>query len=153
MHELLGTVEWTAIDVIWHTPVSTGIEHTVRRRATAFGVILLIAVLLIAFVAVHSALGTLDALLPFDQTVIGAVTRTLGWALSLLLGATMVSVMLRVLPRTAVSCGAALIGGIVTTAALAVDSGLFGLYLGTVGSARRRAPRPACSSCCCGSTP
>lgn len=122
-----------ALDVIWHAPVLTGFEYTVRRRATAFVVILLMAMLLITLIALQSMIGLLDTLLPTDRILVSALVKTLASFLSWLLVAATVTLVLRILPRTAVGWPAAIVGGIVTTAALAVGSSLFGFYLRTVG--------------------
>jgi len=122
-----------ALDVIWHAPVLTGFEHTVRRRATAFVVILLMAILLITLIALQAMIGLLDTLLPTDQILVSALIQTLASLLSWLLVAATVTLVLRILPRTVVAWPAAIVGGVVTTVALAVGSSLFGLYLRTVG--------------------
>lgn len=126
-----------ALDVIWHVPVVAGLERTIRRRAAAFGIILLVSALLIAVVAVQSLIGLVEAALPSGRVFVGTLTKTLARVLSWSLLAGAVALVLRILPRTRVRWRAAVIGGLVTSALLAVGSVAFVFYLRTfaVGSA------------------
>lgn len=121
-----------ALDVIWHVPVRTGLQPTVRRRAVAFGVILLGAGVLIGVTALQSVIGVLLALLPSERAIVDALTRTLLSGLSWALVAAVVATLFRVLPRGAVPWRAALIGGALTTLVLVVGTWGFGLYMRTV---------------------
>lgn len=130
-----------ALDVIWHVPVRTGLEQTVRRRAVAFGVVLAGGGLLVVMTAVQSALGVLVALFPPERPLVDALSQTLLSVVSWGLVAGVVALLFRVLPRPAVRWRSALVGGALTTVVLVVGTRGFGLYLGTVavGSTGRAA--------------
>lgn len=121
-----------ALDVIWHVPVQTGLQPSVRRRATAFGVILLGAGLLVAVTAVQSALGVVTSLLPGGRPVVDALTGTVVTGAVWALVAGVMSTLLRVLPRPDVRWRAAAVGGVLTTVVLIVGTWGFSLYLRTV---------------------
>jgi membrane protein len=121
-----------ALDVIWHVPVQTGLEQSVRRRAVAFGVVLAGGGVLIAVSAVQSVVGVLVALLPSQRPVLDALSRTLLGTLMWALVAGVVAVLFRVLPGRSVRWRAALVGGALTTLVLVVGTRAFGLYLRTV---------------------
>lgn len=130
---LLFVAMQDAFDVIWHVPVEVGIEYTLRRRATALLVIVVMAVLVMALFVLQSAIGLLEAVLPTDRFVLSALTETLTGAGSWALGAATVALVFRILPRTDVSWRAAIIGGAITTTVLALGSSLFGFYLRNFG--------------------
>ena len=123
-----------ALNVIWHAPYRPGFRQTLRRRALAFGVVLLAGSLLIATFALTTIVGAVEALVPFEIALLDTIATIIVDVGSWMLLAGLLAVVFRLLPPSDVHWRDALVGALVTTAVLVVGTGLIGAYLGTAAT-------------------
>lgn len=123
-----------AFNQIWGVPVAAGIRSSIRRRLTAFGILIAAAATLVAAVLAQTVTSVLGGLLPGSNSgwnlIDGAVTNGVG----LLILSTALICLLRYLPSAEVSWLAAIISGAITAGLLIVGTSLIAWYLRTVGA-------------------
>jgi membrane protein len=123
-----------ALNQIWGVPVSAGIWTTIRRRATAFLVLLAAAATLVLSFAVQAIAVIAEAILPGSPERVDAIGTLLANGLSWAVLAAAVVLVFRYLPAVQVGWRAVLVGGITTSALLILGTAVIGWYLRTYGA-------------------
>jgi membrane protein len=124
-----------ALNTIWGAPVASGIASMIRRYALGLAIVVLTVAVLVGSLAVQAIAGLLETLAADDSTVLDplvSVAEVIGsWAI---VGAAVVVVFRELSPQE-VTWRDAMIGGLITAAALLVGTWLIGYYLSHYGGA------------------
>jgi membrane protein len=123
-----------ALNQIWGVPVGVGIWTTIRRRATAFLVLLAAAATLVLSFAVQAIAVIAEALLPGSPERVDALGALLANGLSWAVLAAAVVLVFRYLPSVQVGWRSVVVGGVATSALLIVGTAVIGWYLRTYGA-------------------
>jgi membrane protein len=126
-----------SLDEIWDVPppADTGLWDTLRTRVLSFGLILVLAFLLMVSLVVSAGLAVLQNYFSglWQQAAI-----LLGWVasvISFLVIATLFAVIYKLLPRIKLSWHDVIIGALGTAAMFTLGKYLIGLYIGNSGVA------------------
>jgi membrane protein len=122
-----------AFDTIWELPVRSGAGNTLRRRALAFGVVLLGGAVLVANFAISAVSSLVRNLAPGDSGVLEVAADAVAVLGSWALVAAILSFLFHFLTRADVSWKASLAGGVVTASAMTGGNRLVGEYLNRWG--------------------
>jgi membrane protein len=126
----------SALNAFWKaSPKGTTVSRLIRARAVSLGLVAALGFLLLVSLVVSaglSALGDyLDARMPFNVTVLHA----LSFIISFLLIAVLFAAIYKVLPDTDIRWGDVMVGAIVTAFLFDVGKFLIGFYLGSSATA------------------
>lgn len=130
---LVGALQ-DVLNVIWHRPVRAGITNTIRERALAFAIVLLVVAVFIGSLLVETLLGLAEAIVPGNVGVLDSLAGVITSLSSVGLGALAIATLLRLLPYAKVPWRHALVGGFLTAVLMVVGSSLFGWYLSRFGT-------------------
>ncbi len=117
-----------AFNTIWERPVRAGLRQTLLRRLTAFAVVAGAGAVIVVSFAVNAVTALLERLSP-DIAILVSLQELIGFVTSWALAIGVMALLLRSLVDAHVPWRAALVGGAVTSAILAVGSVLTGAYL------------------------
>lgn len=126
-----------SLDEIWQTPVSggSGLLDMVRTRLLSFGLILVLAFLLMVSLVVNAALAVLErywgGLWKDAAVLLGYLTGLIGFSVI----AVLFGVIYKMLPRVRLSWHDVVIGALGTAGLFALGKYLIGLYIGNSGVA------------------
>jgi membrane protein len=124
-----------AINVIWKVPVGSGVWHSVRRRLTAFVMVLTTGGVLIAGLAVSAVTNVAKALIPGQVKALEDLSEVLSGLATWVSLALAMALLFRFLTPVRVPWRGALVAGVVTALLLAVGTSLTGWYLRSFGGA------------------
>jgi len=121
-----------SLDEIWRVPPAhqSGIIAFIRTRLLSFGVILVLAFLLLVSLSVNAALSALEKYLGGFWNDAATILLPLSSAVSFAVIASLFAAIYKLLPQTRLSWRDVVIGSIVTAALFVVGKALIGAYLG-----------------------
>jgi membrane protein len=114
-------------------PTRSGVRHLARRRLSSFGMVLGIGALLGASMLLTAVLDAFRTTLALHVPALAPALPWLDVGLSLVLSATLFTLVFRVLPDVRLAWPDALFGGAFTAALFATGKSLIGLYLARTG--------------------
>ncbi len=126
-----------SLDQIWGVPPppDAGLWNTVRTRLLSFGLVLVLALLLMVSLVVSAALAVVER---WIGGMWQEAATLLGWVaqlFSFLVIATLFAVIFKLLPRITLSWHDVAIGALGTAALFTIGKSLIGLYIGNSGLA------------------
>jgi membrane protein len=124
-----------ALGIIFEQPPGRGTENWLRRRALAFGTVLLATTIFVVALALQAITGLLESLVDADGTIINEIADLLGLVFSAGLLTITLTLPLRLMTSPKVPWHYALVGSAVTALGLAVGGWGLGVYFSTVGAA------------------
>ena len=125
-----------SLNKIWEVPREAERRHprrSSRKRASAFGMILGIGLLLFLSLAASTALSAVHALLDARFPIAGFVLPLSNFALSFAMVTALFAMILKMLPDVRIEWGDVWLGAAVTALLFTVGKALIGLYLGRAG--------------------
>jgi len=125
----------SSLNRIWDVPRSKGggIRGQIKKRVTAFGMILGIGFLLLLSLAASTALAAVHTLLKRDFPVAGEVLPLTNFAISFGVITILFAMILKLLPEVAIEWRDVWLGALVTSLLFSIGKALIGLYLGRAG--------------------
>jgi membrane protein len=122
-----------SLDEIWRVPPAhqSGIVVFIRTRLLSFGVILVLAFLLLVSLSVNAALAALEKYLGGFWSDAATILLPVSSAVSFAVIASLFGAIYKLLPQTRLSWRDVVIGSIVTAALFIVGKKLIGAYLGS----------------------
>ena len=130
----LFTALQSALNIVWDlAPTKQSLTQTIRSRATAFGAVVVLALLLTASLVINSALTVASSAMAHVYPAIPVLIRALDFMLSFLVIAVLLSFVFRFLPDCRVEWGDVWVGSAVTAFLFVVGQFLLGSYLGRTG--------------------
>lgn len=125
-----------ALNMVWgiRPHPEAGLLNTIRKRALAFGMVLVLGLLLLLSLATSFVITAVGDRLAFWLPGIGALLPQINFLVSLVILTGLFAILFKVLPDAHVTWRAVLLGAIVTTLLFMLGRSLIGLYL-TYGSA------------------
>jgi len=108
----------------------TGIVGMARQRAMAFGMILLLGIVLMLSLVASAVLNAMGGWLAVHLPVASAVLPYANFAVSFVLVAVLFGIVFKVLPESDIGWGDACVGGLFTAALFGVGKWAIALYLG-----------------------
>lgn len=126
-----------SLDEIWNVPPPTGstVWVVLRTRLLSFGLILVLAFLLMVSLVVSAALAVLENYLGGLWKDASVLLSWLAWLISFTVIALLFGVIYKMLPRIKLSWHDVVIGALGTAALFALGKYLIGLYIGNSGVA------------------
>ena len=129
---VFGEVQ-NSLDRIWHVPEKqkpSGVWGFIRTRMLSFGIVLILAFLLLVSLAVSSALAALGSW--WDEYFAGqeALLQFLNYAVSVLFSTTLFAMMYKLMPRTQIAWRDVWVGAVVTAILFEIGKFAIGLYIG-----------------------
>jgi len=124
-----------AVNVIWHQPVGSGMWNSVRRRLTAFAMVLITVAMLAVEFAVTAVTGAATAVVPGDIDILEGLAYTVTGLTSGVALAAMIALLYRFLSPVRVEWRAAIASGVATACLLVAGSRAIGWYMRTYGGA------------------
>ncbi|HTN66773.1 MAG TPA: YihY/virulence factor BrkB family protein [Burkholderiaceae bacterium] len=122
-----------SLDELWEVPksASSGIWGLLRERFLSFGLILVLALMLLASLAVSTALAALSRLWGGGgaDSVFEIITRGVTSAVSFLIVAALFAVIFKYLPATRIAWRDVIVGAFITAALFSVGKALITLYV------------------------
>jgi membrane protein len=118
-----------ALNVIWEVPYRAGIQHTIRRRLLAFGVVLVTTGVVVVSLALQTVLAWVQRVLPSDYPTAIAGTVIVSRVVPVTVTAVALGLLFRLLAPAHVDLRAAVIGGAVTAIAMALAVAASGWWL------------------------
>ena len=122
-----------AVNTVWGKPVVRGFRASIRRYTLAYGLVLILASLLIVSLLIYAVTEFAIALIPSQLEFLEGIASLLGSGVSWLVLAGFFSLLLRIMLHGAVAWRHVLIGGVITAFALQVGTALIGIYFSQVG--------------------
>ncbi len=122
-----------AVNTIWHVPVRSGIRNSVRRRLTAFLMVLATGFVLIAGLAISAISGAIERIIPGGVEIVGVVTTLIGALASASSLVVVLALLFRYIGPHRVPWMAAILTALVTTGLMAIGTEAIGWYLRTFG--------------------
>lgn len=122
-----------AFATIWEQPVRSGVRVSILRRLIAFVVVLGCGTLIVLSVALNSFTALLEGIAP-DVRVLGSISELVGLTGAWALGIAAIVLLFRYLTTVRVPWRAALVGGSITAAFVAIGTVAIGAYLRRFGS-------------------
>jgi membrane protein len=125
-----------AMDRIWQAPVSeqqSGIWNLLRRRVLTFGMLLVIAFLLLVSLAVSAFISTIQSLWSPGNGVLEVVWQAVHFAVSFIIVTALFATIFKLLPRVAVAWRDVVVGAVLTALLFNIGKFLIGLYIGKTG--------------------
>ena len=122
----------SALNAIWKaSPHGTTVSRLIRARAVSLGLVAALGFLLLISLVISAALAALgdylDARLPFNVSLLHAVS----FAISFLLIAVLFAAIYKILPDTPIRWRDVVVGAVVTALLFEVGKFLIGFYLGS----------------------
>jgi membrane protein len=114
-------------------PAQGGLRHLARRRLSSFGMVLGIGALLGASMLLTALLDAFRATLAQHVPALAPALPWLDVVLSIVLSATLFTLVFRVLPDVRLAWPDVLLGGVFTAALFAAGKSLIGVYLARTG--------------------
>ena len=126
-----------SLDEIWNVPRTrkAGWWDTLRTRLLSFGLILVLAFLLMVSLVVSAALAVVEHYFSGLWKEAAVLLSWVAWLFSFLVIATLFGVIYKMLPRIKLSWRDVVIGALGTAALFTVGKFLIGLYIGNSGVA------------------
>jgi len=126
-----------SLDEIWGENKTTvsGFWHMMRTRLLSFGIVLVLAFLLLISLVVSAALAMLERYAGGYWSESVVILSSISWLLSFGVIATLFAVIYKMLPNVPLSWHDVWIGAIFTAALFTLGKHLIGLYLGNSGVA------------------
>ncbi|QYF93816.1 YihY/virulence factor BrkB family protein [Massilia sp. PAMC28688] len=126
-----------SLDEIWNVPPPKGATWWVvlRTRLLSFGLILVLAFLLMVSLVVSAALAVVEGYVSGMWQDAAVLLGWLAWLISFLVIAVLFGVIFKLLPRIKLSWHDVTIGALGTAAMFILGKGLIGLYIGNSGVA------------------
>jgi len=121
-----------SLDELWEVPPSkeSGVWAFIRQRVLSFGLILVIALMLLISLAVSTALAAMDSIWPGGE---GSPYKVVGVVISHLVSFAIVTclfaVIFKYLPATKIAWKDVLVGALITTVLFMVGKTLIGIYV------------------------
>jgi membrane protein len=127
----------TSLDEIWDVPTPKDLTwwDTVRTRLLSFGLILVLAFLLMVSLVISAALAVVDDYLSGLWKDAAVLLSWVSWAISFCVIAVLFGVIYKLLPRIRLSWHDVTIGAFGTAAMFTLGKFLIGLYIGNSGVA------------------
>jgi len=125
----------SSLNKIWDAPRSRrgGIRGQVRRRATAFGMILAIGLLLFLSLAASAALSAVHGLLRERFPILSEVLPTANFAISFAMISALFAMIFKLLPDVPIEWRDVWLGAAVTALLFTIGKALIAVYLGHAG--------------------
>ncbi|HEU4409537.1 MAG TPA: YihY/virulence factor BrkB family protein [Polyangiaceae bacterium] len=120
-----------SLDIVWNVPPvkSSGLRQALRERATAFGAVLLVGLLLLASLVANTLLeATTDTLGRLWTPASAWLARALGYPLSFALVAVLFALLFKVLPRARVRWRDVWVGAAVTAGLFTLGRAALSVY-------------------------
>ena len=126
-----------SLDEIWNVPApkDAGWWETVRTRLLSFGLVLVLAFLLMVSLVVSAALAVVENFLGGLWKDAAVILSWIAWAISFFVIATLFAVIYKLLPRIKLSWHDVIIGAVGTAIMFTLGKFLIGLYIGNSGVA------------------
>ena len=129
---VFGEVQ-NSLDRIWHVPEKqkpSGVWGFIRTRMLSFGIVLILAFLLLVSLAVSSALAALGSW--WGEYFVGqeALLQLLNYAVSVLFSTMLFAMMYKLMPRAQIAWRDVWIGAVVTAILFEIGKFAIGLYIG-----------------------
>ncbi len=126
-----------SLDEIWNVPKPKDASwwDTVRTRLLSFGLILVLAFLLMVSLVVSAALAVVEHYFTGMWKEAAVLLSWVAWLFSFLVIATLFAVIYKMLPRIKLSWRDVVIGALGTAAMFTIGKFLIGLYIGNSGVA------------------
>ena len=129
---VFGEVQ-NSLDRIWHVPEKqkpSGVWGFIRTRMLSFGIVLILAFLLLVSLAVSSALAALGSWWGEYFEGQEALLQLLNYAVSVLFSTTLFAMMYKLMPRTQIAWRDVWVGAVVTAILFEIGKFAIGLYIG-----------------------
>ncbi len=129
---VFGEVQ-NSLDRIWHVPEKqkpSGVWGFIRTRMLSFGIVLILAFLLLVSLAVSSALAALGSWWGEYFSGQEALLQLLNYAVSVLFSTTLFAMMYKLMPRTQIAWRDVWVGAVVTAILFEIGKFAIGLYIG-----------------------
>lgn len=117
-----------ALNMIWESPVRTGVRQTVLRRLVAFAVVAAAGAVLVVSFALNAITALFGRMVP-ELRLVESLGELIGVATSWGLGIGVIALLLRYLPETRAPWRSVLPGAAVTALLVAVGTVAIGAYL------------------------
>jgi membrane protein len=123
-----------ALNVIFDEPARSGFEFTFRRRLRVSLVVLLSSVVIVSTLLLQALIALIGALLPDLIDGVDLLGGFGGIAIATVLGALLLTILVRTLVYEPVDWRSALVAQSITAVCLGVGASGFGIYMGRVGA-------------------
>lgn len=123
-----------ALNVIFHEPARSGLEFTFRRRLRVSLIVLLTGAVIVSTLLVQGVIGLLNALLPDLIDGPDLISGSIGAAIAIVLGALLLTILVRTLVYEPVDWRSALVAQSITAVCLGLGAAGFGVYIDRVGA-------------------
>jgi membrane protein len=124
-----------ALNMIWGVPVRRGVGTSLRRRALAFVIVLLLGAYLVVAVLVSSIGRVVEGFLPAESAVIHTLSAVIDALSSWAIGIAILVLLFRLLAPVELAWRHLLAGGTLTAVLVVIGTELLGLYIDRVASA------------------
>jgi membrane protein len=119
-----------SLDEIWFGRIapSSGIVHAIKTRMLSFGLVLVLAFLLLVSLMVSAALAVFTSY--WSASTSGVVASGMSWLVTFVVITALFAAIYKLLPPARLSWGDVMIGAVLTALLFEVGKHLIGLYLG-----------------------
>jgi membrane protein len=131
---VVGQLQVTLNDVFGRADGIVGMRGLARRRLSAFGMILGIALLLLVSMVVTAVVATAVQIAGERIPLVRTVVPVVNFVLSLFISSALFGSILKILPDKRPSWRDAWVGGIITALLFTIGKTLIGMYLGRTGA-------------------
>ena len=121
-----------SLDELWEVPPSkeSGIWSFIRQRVLSFGLILVIALMLLISLAVSTALAAMDSIWPGGEgSPLKVVSVTISHLVSFAIVTGLFAVIFKYLPATKIAWKDVLVGALITAVLFIIGKTLIGMYV------------------------
>ncbi|WP_420473507.1 YihY/virulence factor BrkB family protein [Noviherbaspirillum sp. ST9] len=121
-----------SLDELWEVPPSkeSGIWSFIRQRVLSFGLILVIALMLLISLAVSTALAAMDSIWPGGEgSPLKIVSVTLSHLVSFGIVTALFAVIFKYLPATTIAWKDVIVGALITAVLFIIGKTLIGIYV------------------------
>ncbi|OWW18850.1 hypothetical protein AYR66_04160 [Noviherbaspirillum denitrificans] len=121
-----------SLDELWEVPPSkqSGIWSFIRQRVLSFGLILVIALMLLISLAVSTALAAMDSIWPGGEgSALKIISVTVSHIVSFGIVTALFAVIFKYLPGTQIAWRDVLVGALITAVLFIVGKTLIGIYV------------------------
>lgn len=123
-----------SFNMIWDIPVERGIRQSIRRRALAFGIVLLTGVVLVASLVVQTLALVVDEIFSGDLEVLNGLDDLFVTGTTWAVGVAGLGLLFQFLTRDRLAWRNVLVAAAITAVLLVAGTWLSGVYFSTWGS-------------------
>jgi len=131
---VVGQLQVTLNDVFGRADDVVGMRGLARRRLSAFGMILGIALLLLISMVVTAVVAAVAQVVGKHVPLVQTLVPLVNFVLSLVIASGLFGAILKILPDKRPSWRDALVGGVITALLFTIGKTLIGMYLGRAGA-------------------